>query len=346
MYLGYPDKVIEDYLKSDEGIVKQIRNKEYGIEISKDYNLEIPPNESLKFVPKFVNPDIDLDEPTHTYSLLSDPDFKFVSGTTFIGPFFDKFNGPVIAKTLMAKARRFAGMSAHEVMTEWDTNGYNDEGLEFCLGVKMIPRIVMAKSTVKFCKRYVDKNEAGLIKEWAESGIAGTAVHKELEDYILSLRQTPINLPKARGGKEWIDKMLDGNDRYDWYPEVILYSKELGISGTIDLLLIDRETGIVYVFDWKTNKKIARTEFMGKKGKHPATADLDNCNYIHYALQLSLYRFLLERFYDCVVSDLYIVHLTEDNEELKTREGYKLIKCNYLESTILEMLKTVGYTES
>jgi len=342
-YLGYTDEVQGKYLGITPTQVRDIKADKFFPGIIKEYNMEIPPNPRLESVPNFVNPDIDLDEPTHTYNLLSDPDFKFTSGTTFIKPFFDKFDGPKVAKELIAKGKRYVGLSINEICELWDSEGYLDESIEKRIS-KGTPRAVIAKQLIKFSQKYGHREVDELLEEWNQSGVLGTAVHKELEDYILSLRKTPITMSKARAGKVWIDKMFP-NERFDWYPEVILYSKELSIAGTIDLLLIDKTDGTVYIFDWKTNKKIYHKSFDKKKGHQPATQHVDDCNKMHYALQLSLYRFLLERFYNCVCGDLYIVHLMEDNEELKTREEYKLIKCNYMESTILEMLKTLGYSE-
>ena len=39
-----------------------------------------------------------------------------------------------------------------------------------------------------------------------------------------------------------------------FFSEVIVYSKELGIAGTIDLLVYNSETNMYHLVDWKTNK--------------------------------------------------------------------------------------------
>jgi hypothetical protein len=47
-------------------------------------------------------------------------------------------------------------------------------------------------------------------------------------------------------------------------------------------------------------------------GTSPVTRDIQDCNFNHYALQLSFYRYLLEEYYSIPVSNQMIAHLTED----------------------------------
>jgi hypothetical protein len=50
-----------------------------------------------------------------------------------------------------------------------------------------------------------------------------------------------------------------------------------------------------------------------KKGNRPETADLLDSKFNHYALQLSLYRYLLEKNYDITIDDQIIVHIDNDS---------------------------------
>ena len=43
--------------------------------------------------------------------------------------------------------------------------------------------------------------------------------------------------------------------------EVIVYSKELGIAGTIDILMTNKNTGEYVLIDWKTSKRIDMNSF-------------------------------------------------------------------------------------
>ena len=65
------------------------------------------------------------------------------------------------------------------------------------------------------------------------------------------------------------------------------------------------------VADWKTNKSIYQSGFGGTG--YRALSHLDDCNYIHYCLQLNVYRRLLDMMepgegYN--ESDMMIYHIT------------------------------------
>jgi hypothetical protein len=264
-YLGYPDNVQAEYLGITPTAVREIKAGHVGEDISENYDLSTPPNERLTFIPEFVNPDIDLDEPTHTYSLLSDPDQKFISCTTLLKGYFEDFDGHAIATNLIENHPRYKGRTVED-----------------------------------------------LLDEWSQVGKDGTAIHKELEDYILTNGAKDVRTVKAGHGKNWIKHILK-DPKFVIYPEVILFIKELGIAGTIDLLIINTETNVVYIADWKTNKKISMRGYGGKKGIHPISEHLDDSKFSHYSLQLSLYRWILERNYKMKVDRLAIVHLTPKN---------------------------------
>ena len=68
-----------------------------------------------------------------------------------------------------------------------------------------------------------------------------------------------------------------------------------------------------------------------KTGNRPETADLLDCKFNHYALQLSLYRYLLEKNYNLELDDQLIIHLG-----INSVHGYV---APYLESHIVSILK-------
>ena len=74
--------------------------------------------------------------------------------------------------------------------------------------------------------------------------------------------------------------------------EKIVFSPELKIAGTIDLLLRNKQTGAFVVADWKTNREIKQSAYREEVG-HGVCGTLPNCNFIHYSLQLGAYRHIL-----------------------------------------------------
>ena len=229
-----------------------------------------------KEIPKFIDPNITLEDEGHIYTLATHPDKEFISCTTLLKPLFDPFEPEKVAADLIS--------------WHW---------------------------------KYKDRTVEDLVEEWRLTGESGTESHKELEDYIFFGKE-PIT-PKGKQGKRWVDFIIE-KDKYDWYPEVILYNKDLGIAGMIDLILVDRKTGMLHVFDWKTNKKIAFKGYRGKKGIAPQTKHMPDCEYSIYSLQLSIYKYLLENFYGFKVESLHIVHLREDS--------YNVIPVKYLEHEV------------
>lgn len=79
------------------------------------------------------------------------------------------------------------------------------------------------------------------------------------------------------------------------YPEHMVYLKSAGICGQSDL--VEVINGEVHITDYKTNKEIkteAYTSWDGKVQKMSSPlSHLDDCNFIHYALQLSMYMYII-----------------------------------------------------
>jgi ATP-dependent exoDNAse (exonuclease V) beta subunit len=156
--------------------------------------------------------------------------------------------------------------------------------------------------------KYIGRKPEELIQEWNNSRDLGTEIHAQIEHYIRDNKKPTET--KAKNAVKWLNKYGKSMD-LQFLPEVIVYSTDLSVAGTIDLLSYDSFTDSYEIIDWKSNKKINKRSFGGKMGIDPITFDLEDCNYNHYALQLSLYRYLLEKYYDIVISNQKIVHLTE-----------------------------------
>ena len=75
----------------------------------------------------------------------------------------------------------------------------------------------------------------------------------------------------------------------------MVYLKSAGLCGQADR--VEVINGIVDIYDYKTNKEIKATGYTNWEGitdkmLHPV-ANLDDCNLNHYALQLSLYMYMI-----------------------------------------------------
>lgn len=145
-------------------------------------------------------------------------------------------------------------------------------------------------------------------KEWKEEKITaadrGTHYHNVKEKQALNSGQainpfdnkfyTTIKYPRAPGSdKQSIPSLVQLEDGY--HPELILYNHQFKIAGTADKVFIETIRNIRYadIDDFKTNKIIKRTNVY-QKMKSPLEK-LDDCNYNHYRLQISIYAWMLEQ---------------------------------------------------
>ena len=157
---------------------------------------------------------------------------------------------------------------------------------------------------------YIGQTAEDIIKTWDTIAQNGTKIHKEIENYIID-KTNPTHL-KSKSAIQWLHKYLLKSD-FDLHPEIIVFSKDLQIAGSIDLLLYDKIKDEYIIIDWKTNKDIPRTSYNNKKGIQLETADLLDCKFNHYTLQLSFFRFLLEKKYNFKINNQLIVHITDNS---------------------------------
>lgn len=79
------------------------------------------------------------------------------------------------------------------------------------------------------------------------------------------------------------------------YPEHMVYLRSKGICGQSDL--VEVVNGKVNIIDYKTNKEIKMKSYVNWEGLSekmlPPVSNLDDCNFNHYALQLSIYMYII-----------------------------------------------------
>lgn len=80
------------------------------------------------------------------------------------------------------------------------------------------------------------------------------------------------------------------------YPEHLVYLESAGVCGQSDLVRV--ENSIVYINDYKTCKEIKTKgykSYEGTKKMLGVVRHLEDCSFSHYALQLSLYMYMILR---------------------------------------------------
>tara|TARA_Y100001978_G_C23538841_1_gene358733 strand:+ start:58 stop:774 length:717 start_codon:yes stop_codon:yes gene_type:complete len=185
----------------------------------------------------------------------------------------------------------------------------------------------VANKLINNYSKYSNFSVSELISKWKEAADHGTKVHMEIEQWIQSGIEP--NELKAKNGKEWLRVNFDKSNVI-FFPEIIVYSKELSIAGTIDLVIQNKNTGEYDIYDWKTSKKIEMRSYGNKRGTHEVTKNIMDCNFYHYSLQMSLYSYILEKYYNIKINNNHIVHLKDD--------GVKAISTPYMKNEIIAML--------
>ena len=116
------------------------------------------------------------------------------------------------------------------------------------------------------------------------------------------------------------------------YDEYIIGSQEYNLSSAIDHLFINKLTGGLVLVDYKTNTDIYKGDKYAKEMKHPLE-HLKDTKLSHYYLQLSIYKYIVEKYTDLKIEDMFIVWLSEENE------NYQIIEIPYLKKEVKKILE-------
>lgn len=150
--------------------------------------------------------------------------------------------------------------------------------------------------------KWYDIDPALIMQAWRKSANSACELGTEIHNYIETGKKSKEILAPYKQAKNALNyaTRLYGEPR----KEVIVFSPRHLIAGTIDALF---DSAIV---DWKTNAEI--------KQKNPFQKmltpfdELDDCNFNHYALQLNLYRYIVELDYGMDIKTMQIFHIQMD----------------------------------
>ena len=100
--------------------------------------------------------------------------------------------------------------------------------------------------------------------------------------------------------------------------ELVVGDENVGVCGMIDKLFYNIKTGDYQICDYKTNKDIHSDKY-AKKLKYPLDSIYDSKINL-YSLQLSMYKWIIQRNTNILIGDCYLVWINENND------SYKIIK--------------------
>ena len=125
----------------------------------------------------------------------------------------------------------------------------------------------------------------------------------------------------------------DYKDRLEHlYDEYVIGSEEYNIASAIDHLFINKLTGGLVLVDYKTNSDIHKNEKYAKNMKVPLT-HLKDFTLNHYYIQLSIYKYLVEKYTNLQIEEMFIVWFSENND------NYEIIDVPYLQKEVKNILE-------
>lgn len=276
-----------------------------------------------------VNGDVGFLEGPHKYINLKDSSIQYTSVTTLIEKYGKEFDKEFVSKYKALERLIPADNWKKEKGAIWKSH--------------KIPEGVLEVYSIT--PEDLNKVQQEILDEWAETNRVacerGTKIHAQLENSFYNAGSN-ITLKKfGIGGKFKCEKNYNELDmEYGLYPEYLIYydnpKLNLHIAGQIDLIV--KSGNDIYIIDHKTNAKIDLKGFYNSalrttdKMKFPLT-DLDECNYNHYQLQLSMYAWMLQKINpNFVIKDLILNHYDHSGKNT-------LYHCTYLKEDVEKLLK-------
>jgi len=199
----------------------------------------------------------------------------------------------------------------------------------------VIDKLLSSKKMNDPSYKYYNKTREQILKEWDDNrdkaASAGTKMHYDIECYFNGL-----DVKNESTEFQYFKRFVtDFPDLKPYRTEWMVYYEELKLSGSIDMVF-ENPDGTLQIYDWKRCQEIKHEdEFSNKRAITPCISHLPDTNFWHYALQLNMYKTILEHKYGKIVTDLYLVCIHPDN----TYKNYQRIKVPFLEEEMKALVE-------
>jgi hypothetical protein len=203
--------------------------------------------------------------------------------------------------------------------------------------------------------KYYGKTAEEIEEMWSKAGqeaaAAGTAMHHEIECFYNQPQQPPATAPATNSvefqyflnfNREYVSAD-EGATLRPYRTEWTVFHEEARIAGSIDMVyeMIEPDTATdtattpppLVIYDWKRCREITKTNRANKFATHPAIEHLPDTNFWHYALQLNIYKYILQTKYGKTVTDLYLIVLHPESQ------NYQRIKLPNLQTEVTELFE-------
>jgi len=199
-------------------------------------------------------------EDGHTYESVEEDNIQWLSVTSLVSKFKPKFDKEGQAKkSAKNKKSKWYGMTAEQIIEAWDNE---------------------TERAINLGNFYHNQRESDMLdfKTIERNGIEVPIIKPLINDEGIKLAPE--------------QKLTDGV-----YPEHLVYLKSVGLCGQADV--VEVVDGYININDYKTNKEIKEKGYTNWEGitskMFKPINHLDDCNLIHYSLQLSIYAYIIKK---------------------------------------------------
>ena len=224
------------------------------------------------------------------------------------------------------------GMSVTRLIEEY-TNDFDAESVAYKVAMKS------DKSVQEVLDEWKQKNEWACRK--------GSIIHETVQHRWIKSYDTPIfPIPTyTEEQAKTLEKLSSQTSHfyYDYkdgleliYNEYVIGSFEYDLASAIDALFINKLTGGLVLVDYKTNSDIHKNEKYAKNMKAPLD-NLKDDSIHHYYIQLSIYKYIVEKYTGLQIEEMFIVWFSELNE------NYEIIEVQYLKEEVEKILEWRRY---
>ena len=278
-------------------------------------------------------------ETPHVYELDGVP--LLTSGTGVAHEFEQPFDGPSVIAKMRSSPRE--AWPREEYVHDKRTDGFEaDRGMILVAGGKTVsviqpgglcPRTALDRhAALSLLKATCIKNAPDplcdaevysfsremttdeILDKWGQNGrIAshkGTHAHWLAECYANGLPHEWW-APEMVVVRKFVEEHLAPRGMYAYATEMEIVYERGRIGGSIDLILHEPSTGLYHIVDYKRTPKMPAQMRGFSRMKEPMQ-HLDDCKVAGYALQVSLYKAILERDYDMRIGDLILLSIHPD----------------------------------
>jgi hypothetical protein len=243
----------------------------------------------------------------HSYRSLDDSNIDWISVTTLVSHFKKPFDAKKIAeKVSKSKKSKWSGIDPVLIQQIWT----NEANRSTTLG-----------------SWYHDQRESDICA-------------------LSSMEREGVTIPVFKPTEVKEGVKLSPSQKLDpgVYPEHMVYLRSVGICGQSDL--VEVVNGKVNIIDYKTNKEIKMESYVDWEGKSekmlPPIDNLDDCHFYHYALQLSIYMYIILKHNPKLKPGKIFIHHVSFEVEKEDNWGYPVTKKDANGEPVLKEVKQIA----